>query len=35
MKSGVGTDDVYKPKLGWFGVADSFWRATAMACTTD
>lgn len=25
-KSGAGLDDVYKPKLVWFTVADSFWR---------
>ena len=26
MKSGAGTDDVYKPKLVWFEKADAFWR---------
>lgn len=25
-KSGMSTDDIYKPKLSWFGVADSFLR---------
>ena len=26
FRSGAGTEDVYKPKLVWFHVADSFWR---------
>ena len=26
MKSGAGTDDVYKPELFWFKKADAFWR---------
>jgi hypothetical protein len=25
-KSGAGTDDIYKPKLAWFHVADTFWK---------
>lgn len=30
MKSGAGTENLYKPKLGWFEAADNFWKATVM-----
>lgn len=30
VKSGAGVEDIYKPKLGWFSVADSFWRTVMM-----
>ncbi|KAG8288528.1 hypothetical protein J6590_016652 [Homalodisca vitripennis] len=30
LKSGAGAEDIYKPKLGWFSVADSFWRTVMM-----
>lgn len=26
IKSGAGLDDIYKPKLGWFHEADTFWK---------
>ncbi|KAG8245018.1 hypothetical protein J6590_009093 [Homalodisca vitripennis] len=30
LKSGAGAEDIYKPKLGWFSVTDSFWRTVMM-----
>jgi hypothetical protein len=33
-KSGVGTDDLYKPKLAWFEKADSFLRGVTAARTS-
>ncbi|MPC58438.1 hypothetical protein E2C01_052443 [Portunus trituberculatus] len=29
MKSGTGINDVYKPKLVWFGKAEAFWRESS------